>query len=101
MIRAAIVGLGRWGRTIVEASLDHKQLRIVRAVEPDINGARSFCTEHRLDLTNSLDTVLADTAIDAVLLATPHSLHPAQVMACAAAGRARTFPGCPCSLPLF
>jgi predicted dehydrogenase len=29
--------------------------------------------------------VLADSSIDAVLLATPHSLHPEQVMACAAA----------------
>jgi len=85
MIRAAIVGLGRWGRTLVEASLGHEQLKIVRAVEPDIIGARSFCTEHRLDLTDSLDDVLSDTDVDAVLLATPHSLHPAQVVACAAA----------------
>ena len=29
--------------------------------------------------------MLADPAIEAILLATPHSLHPAQVMACAAA----------------
>ncbi len=36
------------------------------------------------DLDN-LDAVLADSNVDAVLLATPHSLHPAQVMACAAA----------------
>lgn len=85
MIRAAIVGLGRWGRTLVEASLGHEHLKIVRAVEPDIISARSFCTERRLDLTDSLDDVLSDTAVDAVLLATPHSLHPAQVVACAAA----------------
>ena len=85
MIRAAIVGLGRWGRNLVEASPDDGRFKIVRAVEPDIRAAQGFCNEHRLDLTDNLDAVLADSAIDAVLLATPHSLHPGQVIACAAA----------------
>jgi len=85
MIHGAIVGLGRWGRNLVEASRGHERLKIVRGVEPDMGAARSFCTEHDLDLTDDLNAVLADPAIDAVLLATPHSLHPAQVIACAAA----------------
>src|SRR3954470_11784026 len=84
-IRAAIVGLGRWGRNLVEASSGHERLGIVRAVEPELEGARGFCGEHGLELTGSLEPVLADNSIGAVLLATPHSLHPAQVMACAAA----------------
>ena len=83
MIRAAIVGLGRWGRNLVEASSG--RLAIVRAVEPDIARARDFCARHDLDLSDSLDAVLADSGLGAVLLATPHSLHPAQVLACAAA----------------
>ena len=85
MIHAAIAGLGRWGRNLLEASLGHKRLKIVRAVEPDIEAAQSFCGQHRLELADRLETVLADSAIDAMLLATPHSLHPAQVIACAAA----------------
>jgi predicted dehydrogenase len=85
MIRAAIVGLGRWGRNLVEASRGHDRIKIVGAVEPDIDGAQGFCAEHLLDLTDNLDAVLADPGIDAVLLATPHSLHPAQVIACATA----------------
>jgi len=85
MIRAAIIGLGRWGRNLVEASRGHERLRIVRAVEPDLEAAQGFCAQHRLELTGDLDIVLADGAIDTVLLATPHSLHPAQVIACAAA----------------
>ncbi len=87
MIQAAIVGLGRWGRRLVEASIGHGRLKIVRAVEPELERARSFCAEHRLELTGSLDAVLADPAVGAVLLATPHSLHPAQVIACAAADK--------------
>jgi len=85
MIRAAIAGLGRWGRNLVEAAADHPRLKIVRAVEPDMAAAKEFCARHDLDLTADLDAVLADDTIDAVLLATPHSLHPAQVIACAAA----------------
>jgi predicted dehydrogenase len=85
MIHAAIVGLGRWGRLLVQASLDHAQFKITHAVEPDTDGARGFCTEHHLELFDNLDAVLADSNVDAVLLATPHSLHPAQVMVCAAA----------------
>jgi predicted dehydrogenase len=85
MIRAAIVGLGRWGRNLVEASDGHGRLNIVRAAEPDINGAQDFCAQHRLELSSDLDAILADNTIDAILLATPHSLHPAQVVACAAA----------------
>jgi predicted dehydrogenase len=85
MIDAAIVGLGRWGRNLVQASLGHARLKIVRAVEPDIEGAKDFCTGHHLELSDNLDTVLADSSIGAVLLATPHSLHPSQVIACAGA----------------
>jgi predicted dehydrogenase len=85
MIHAAIIGLGRWGRNLVKTSSGHARLKIVRAVEPDIDRARGFCAERDLDLTDNLDAILADPAIDAVLLATPHSLHPVQVMACAAA----------------
>jgi len=84
-IRAAIVGLGRWGRQLAGAAGGQARLDIVRAVEPDAAGAQDFCAEHGLQLTGSLDAVLADPGIDALLLATPHSLHPAQVMACAAA----------------
>jgi predicted dehydrogenase len=85
VIRTAIVGLGRWGRSLVEASAGHPRLKLVRAVEPDAAGAGEFCARHGLELTERFDAVLADPAIDAVLLATPHSVHPSQVIASAAA----------------
>src|SRR5205085_3755665 len=85
MINAAIAGLGRWGRALVEASAGHPRLKIRRAVEPAMGRARDFCARHELDLTGTIEPVLTDAGIDAVLIATPHSLHPAQVIACAAA----------------
>jgi len=87
MINAAIVGLGRWGRNLVEAASSHPRLKILCAVEPDLKGAQEFCAQHQFDLAGDLDAVLADDAIKAILLATPHSLHPAQVIACARAGK--------------
>ncbi|MBR1158358.1 Gfo/Idh/MocA family protein [Bradyrhizobium elkanii] len=87
MITCAIAGLGRWGRALVEAAQSEPRLRIVRAVEPDADGAASFCEAHGLSVAASLDDVLADPRIDAVLLATPHSLHKGQVIAAAGAGK--------------
>ena len=86
MTTAAIVGLGRWGRNIVEAASGHERLKIVRAVEPDVDGARDFCAGIILNLAPSMPCSRIPR-IKAVLLATPHSLHPAQVIACAAAGK--------------
>lgn len=87
MIQAAIVGLGRWGRLLVQASLGQEEMKVVRAVEPNLSAAQGFCAKHNVALTDNLDAVLADATIGAVLLATPHSLHRAQVIACAAAGK--------------
>ncbi|VIO81207.1 Gfo/Idh/MocA family protein [Bradyrhizobium ivorense] len=87
MINCAIAGLGRWGRALVEAISNEPRLRIVAAVEPDIASAERFRATHGLAPTARLDAVLADPAVDAVLLATPHSLHKTQVIAAAAAGK--------------
>ncbi len=87
MINCAIAGLGRWGRALVEAARNEPRLNISRAVEPDIARVAGFCAEHGLEPVPDLATILADPGIDAVLLATPHSLHKAQVIAAAAAGK--------------
>ena len=60
---------------------------LTRAVEADLDPARRFCEERGLALTGDFNAILADPAIGAILLATPHSLHRAQVIAAAAAGK--------------
>jgi predicted dehydrogenase len=87
MIRCAIAGLGRWGRSLVEAAQRGGRLQITHAVEPDAEAARAFCAGHHLTLSKDLDEAFADPAIDAVLLATPHSQHLSQVIAAAKAGK--------------
>ncbi len=95
MINCAIAGLGRWGRALVEAAKASPRLKITRAVEADLERARSFCEERSIALTGDFEAILADPAVDAILLATPHSLHRVQVIA-AAAARKQVF----CEKPL-
>jgi len=88
MIRAAIVGLGRWGRSLV-ASVQgkSKDLRFVLAHTRTRATAEGFCRGQGLALVDSYEQVLADPNVDAVVLATPHSLHESQIIAAAAAGK--------------
>jgi predicted dehydrogenase len=88
MIKAAIVGMGWWGRTLVEAVADSEQIRVVagttRTVSPEV---KAFSETHRLTLVDSYEALLGETAVDAVVLATPHSRHAAQTIAAAQAGK--------------
>ena len=88
MIDAAIVGLGRWGRSLVESAQGKSaKLRFVAGIDPNAAAARDFGARHSFRLLPSYEDALADAAIPAVVLATPHSLHSPQVLAAAAAGK--------------
>jgi predicted dehydrogenase len=88
MINAAVVGLGWWGKTLVESGEHSDVIRFVagatRTVSPE---TEAFAKEKELRLAPSYEALLADPAIDAVVLATPHSMHADQVAAAAAAGK--------------
>jgi predicted dehydrogenase len=88
MIRAAIVGLGRWGRSLV-TSVQGKSddIRFVVAHTRTRAAAEEFCREKGVPLTDSYEQILADPDVDAVVLATPHSQHEQQVLRAAAAGK--------------
>jgi len=88
MIRAAIVGIGRWGRTLVGAVQGRSDaLRFTAGHNRTRANAEAFCAEHGIALADGLDQILADPAIDAVVFATPHSEHGPQVERAAAAGK--------------
>ncbi len=88
MIDVAVVGLGWWGkvlaRTIAKSS---DRLRVVRAVEPDPGSARELGAELGIPVSPRYDDALRDPVVAAVLLATPHTLHEAQGIAAARAGK--------------
>jgi predicted dehydrogenase len=88
MIRAAIVGLGRWGRSLV-ASVSGKsdEIGFVLACTRTPGAAEDFCREHKLPLIDSYEELIRRSDVDAVVLATPHSLHEAQALEAIAAGK--------------
>ncbi|HEX4408498.1 MAG TPA: Gfo/Idh/MocA family oxidoreductase [Xanthobacteraceae bacterium] len=88
MIKAAIVGLGWWGKTLVEAAEGSDAIRFVagttRTMSPEVE---AFAKQKAFKLVPNYEALLADRDIDAVVLCTPHSMHAAQVIAAAAAGK--------------
>src|SRR5262245_1425257 len=88
MINAAIVGLGWWGRTLVESAQGSDFLRFVagatRTVTPDV---KTFLDTQKLRLAENYDALVKDPNVQAVVLCTPHSMHTQQVVAAAAAGK--------------
>ncbi len=88
MVRAAIVGLGRWGRSLVNAVHGRSdEIRFVAGHTRTRKSAEEFAREKGFALRDSYADILADPDIDAVVLATPHSQHAEQVMQAAAAGK--------------
>jgi len=88
MIRAAIVGLGRWGRSLVTAVAgDGGEIRFVLGCTRTRASAEDFCRDRHVKLVDRYEDILRDPQIDAVVLATPHSQHQAQALAAIAAGK--------------
>lgn len=92
MIRAAIVGLGWWGRTLVDSvqgpgAEPSTVIRFTAGQTRTRAKAEEFCAGRGIALKDDLDAVLRDPAIDAIVFATPHSQHGAQVERAAAAGK--------------
>jgi predicted dehydrogenase len=88
MIDAAIVGLGRWGKGIVQSAQGKsKRLRFIRGVSKEPDQVRDFAATHGFELSTEFADAVADPRVKAIVLATPHSLHIDQIAAVAAAGK--------------
>jgi predicted dehydrogenase len=89
VIHAGIVGLGWWGKTLVESVQgSSRDIQFVagasRTMSPEL---QAFVDQHKLKLVENYEALLTDPRVEAVVLATPHSLHAHEVMAAAAAGK--------------
>ena len=84
VINAAVVGLGWWGQKIVADLARSEHLRVVLGIDPApaarerLGGIRTAA---------SFSDALADDAVQAVLLCTPHGHHAGQIVAAAEAGK--------------
>ena len=85
-IRAGIVGLGRWGRALVDAVAGNSDdIRFTLGFTRTAETAGEFCRQRRIALVGSYDDILRSADIDAVVLATPHSQHRSQALSAIAA----------------
>ena len=88
MLNAAIIGLGGWGRNLVSHTQGRSpKIRFVAGCTRTVDKAKSFADEKGFALTDDYAAVLADPNVDAVVIATPHTAHAAQVMQAAQAGK--------------
>jgi predicted dehydrogenase len=87
-VGVALIGLGWWGKKMLNVlGAAPADIRVVRAVEPNLETARTLCDEKGVNLTTNYSDALADPEVEAVVLATPHALHGAQIEAAVAAGK--------------
>jgi predicted dehydrogenase len=88
MIRAAIIGLGRWGQNLVNSVQGGSDaIRFVAGATRTVAKAEAYARERGLRLHGSYAAALADPEVDAVVLATPHTQHAQQAIAAARAGK--------------
>jgi predicted dehydrogenase len=87
VIRAAIVGIGTWGRNLVTSVQGSEHLRFVAGATRTPAKAADFCRQHGIRLVDSYERLLGAHEVDAVVLATPHSQHCAQIVEAAHAGK--------------
>jgi predicted dehydrogenase len=87
MLRTAICGAGHWGTRLIESVQGSGRLRFVAAVTRDPAARKPLGERFGLALTARYTDVLADPAIDAVVLATPHSRHADEIATAAQAGK--------------
>lgn len=87
-VKIALIGMGWWGQkmlAVLQAAPD--DIRVVRAVEPNVETVRALCEGKGIPLSADYADALNDPEVEAVVLATPHSLHTAQIAAAVAAGK--------------
>lgn len=88
MINAAIVGLGWWGKTLVNSVQGKSDLiRFATAHTRTRSKVEEFCREKGITFQEDLQAILGDPAIDAVVYAAQHTDRADQVQKTAAAGK--------------
>jgi predicted dehydrogenase len=85
VINAAVVGLGWWGRKIVEDLSASEVVRVVHGI--DLDEAVRASMSDLVDTSLTFEDVIDREDVDAVILSTPHKFHANQIVAAADAGK--------------
>src|ERR1700761_5814106 len=86
MLRLAFIGTGWWGKELAQAAKSLPEIFEIAGCSALTEKERQdFCAVFGGQGYASFEAALADPKIDAVLLATPHTLHWRQIVAAAEA----------------
>jgi predicted dehydrogenase len=86
-MRLAIVGLGWWGKHIAKTLESSAKLSVALGVDVLAENRDAFTAQSGKPAVADLTDALKRPAIDAVVIATPHSLHEQQALQAIAAGK--------------
>lgn len=88
MLNTGIIGLGVWGRHLVESVQGKSdRIRFVAGVTGTPSKAEAFAATHGFKVTADLSAMLADPAVEAVVSTGPAGLHAAHSLAALQAGK--------------
>ena len=87
MLRVGLVGLGWWGKHMIHTINGSSKLTLIRAVEVNLREGKKIAAEHGINVSSDFDDLLKDNEVQAVILATPHSLHEEQIARIASASK--------------
>jgi predicted dehydrogenase len=89
MLDAAIVGMGNWGRKLVDSVQGRNEagIRFVAGCTGRPERAADWAARQGVRILPDFDALLADPAVQAVAIASPHGMHADQVIAAARAGK--------------
>lgn len=83
-----MVGLGRWAVAHAEAVARSDLVRIVNCYARNAGARDEYRSRHAVPVAaGSLEALLADPAVEAVVIATPNDVHVEQALACLEAGK--------------
>ncbi len=88
MLNVAIHGMGAWGSKLIDSVDGSGKIKFVCGITRSPEKHQEYADKKGIKLVTSFEAALADKGIDAVVIATPHSQHEAQVIAAAKAGKA-------------
>ena len=88
MFNLAIVGLGAWGKRLVNSVQDGSEtVRFRRAATRTPGKAVEFAAAQGIDLDDDYGSLLSDPAVDGVVVCSPGNLHVEQTLAAVDAGK--------------
>src|SRR5665647_243947 len=86
VIKAAVIGLGWWGQTILRQLSNSTIIRPVRCVDP-LESARAAASAFGVATSPDFVDALAHPDVQTVILCTPQEHHADQIAAAARSGR--------------